>query len=81
MIILVYKVYCGQDIISKGKTALYLSVKSRCALLTVFAYDTTEHQHNFNYLCSNAATMPSREPKFGSPSSWIPYYNAIMVRK
>lgn len=59
----------------------YLSVKSRRALLTVFAYDTTEHQYYFNCLSSNAAMMPSREPNFGSPSSWIPYYNAIMVGK
>lgn len=28
----------------------------------VFAYDTTEHQHYFNCLNSNAAMMPSEEP-------------------
>ena len=59
----------------------YLSVTSRRALLTVFAYDTTEHQYYFNCLSSNVAMMPSREPNFGSPSSWISYYNAIMVGK
>lgn len=80
-LLLVYKVCCGQDDTFKGNTTWYLSVKSRCTLLTVFAYNTPEHQHYFNCLCNCGALMSSREPNFGSPSSWIPYYNAIMVGK